>query len=173
MVKFPFWTFGWLVVFYGIVTFQRLKPKNPRFRKNAVIRDVVISWRYGWLCKTAKCVDFANSISTLHSYLMSHPVYIYIYIYQTYLSCDNYGIKIATVKIRLSLCRNSIQTTKTAHSDWSLLNNTDISNEYTIILRNKFNLFWRYPKHLHRMINRWISSTPTSKQFQNAYQKIK
>ena len=30
------------------------------------------------------------------------------------------------------------QTTKTTHDDWSLLNNRDISNEYKITLRNKW-----------------------------------
>ena len=47
--------------------------------------------------------------------------------------------QIFTAKIRLSLRRNATRTTKTAHYDWSRLNNRDISNEYTITLRNKFN----------------------------------
>ena len=37
------------------------------------------------------------------------------------------------------LSANTPQTTKTMHSDWSSLNNCDISDEYTITLRNKFN----------------------------------
>ena len=41
-------------------------------------------------------------------------------------------------KIRQSLRKNAAQITTTAHYDWSLLNNRDISNEYTITLRNKF-----------------------------------
>ena len=46
--------------------------------------------------------------------------------------------RIATAKIRLSLRRNTTQTTKTIHYDWSLFNNRDISDKYTIILKNKF-----------------------------------
>ena len=42
-----------------------------------------------------------------------------------------------TAKICVSLCRNTKQTTKTKHYDWSLLNYRDISNKYTIALRNK------------------------------------
>ena len=49
--------------------------------------------------------------------------------------------RIITAKIRLSLCRNARQTTKTAPYDWSMLNNKDISEKYTIILRNKFDAF--------------------------------
>ena len=47
--------------------------------------------------------------------------------------------QIVTAKICLSLCRNEMQTTTTAQYDCSLLNNKDISNKYTITLRNKFN----------------------------------
>ena len=46
--------------------------------------------------------------------------------------------QIVPPKIRLSLYRNAAQTTTTAHYSWSLLNNKDISNKYTIALRNKF-----------------------------------
>ena len=46
--------------------------------------------------------------------------------------------RIVTAKIRLSLCRNVNQTTKTTHYDLSLLSNRDISNKYMITLRNKF-----------------------------------
>ena len=45
--------------------------------------------------------------------------------------------RIVTAKIHLSLYRNTMQTTKTTHYDWSLLNNRDISNRYTITLKNK------------------------------------
>ena len=41
-------------------------------------------------------------------------------------------------KICFSLGRNTTQTTKTAHYDWSLLNNRDICDEYMITVRNKF-----------------------------------
>ena len=37
-----------------------------------------------------------------------------------------------------SLCRNTTQTIKTTHYDWSLRNNRNISDKYTIALRNKF-----------------------------------
>ena len=46
--------------------------------------------------------------------------------------------RIVTAKIRLSLRRNMVQTTKTTWYDWSLLNNRDISDEYTITLKIKF-----------------------------------
>ena len=47
--------------------------------------------------------------------------------------------RIITAKIRLSLRRNTAQTTTTTtHYDWSLLNDKDISDKYTITLRNKF-----------------------------------
>ena len=47
--------------------------------------------------------------------------------------------RIVTAKIYLSLCGNVMQTTKTAHYYWSLLKNRNISNKYTIVLKNKFN----------------------------------
>ena len=47
--------------------------------------------------------------------------------------------QIVMAKIHLSLCRNASQTTKTAHYDWSMLNSRDMSDRYTITLRNKFN----------------------------------
>ena len=46
--------------------------------------------------------------------------------------------RIVTVKICLRLCRNTRHRTKITHFDRSLLNNRDISNKYTITLRNKF-----------------------------------
>ena len=45
--------------------------------------------------------------------------------------------RIVTAKIRLSLRRNAARTT-TVHSDWSLLNNRHIRDEYTVTLRNKY-----------------------------------
>ena len=47
--------------------------------------------------------------------------------------------RIVIAKIQLSLRRNVVQTTTTAHYDWSLLNTKDISDKYTLTLRNKFN----------------------------------
>ena len=46
--------------------------------------------------------------------------------------------RIVIAKICLSLHRNMTQSTKTILYNWSLLNNRDISNEYTITLRNNF-----------------------------------
>ena len=40
--------------------------------------------------------------------------------------------------IRLSLQRNVAQTTTTIHYDWSLINNKDIRDKYTLTQRNKF-----------------------------------
>ena len=57
-------------------------------------------------------------------------------------------IPIVTAKIRLSLCRNITWTTKTTHYDWSLLNNKDISDKYTITLRNKFNALLEFSEFL-------------------------
>ena len=45
---------------------------------------------------------------------------------------------IVTAKVRLCLRWNATQTTKTAHYDWSQLNNRNINDKYTITLRNKF-----------------------------------
>ena len=41
-------------------------------------------------------------------------------------------------KIQLSLGKNAARTT-TVHYEWSLFNNRDISDKYTLTLRNKFN----------------------------------
>ena len=57
-------------------------------------------------------------------------------------------IWIVTAKIHLSLHRNTMQTTKTTHYDWSLLNNRDISNKYTMTLRNKFDALWEISETL-------------------------
>ena len=46
--------------------------------------------------------------------------------------------RFVTAKIRLNLRRNAIQTTTSVHYDWSLLNNRDIKDKYTLTLRKKF-----------------------------------
>ena len=46
--------------------------------------------------------------------------------------------RIVTAKIQLSLRRNAARTTTTILYDWSLLNNRDISDKYTLTQRNKF-----------------------------------
>ena len=50
--------------------------------------------------------------------------------------------------MRLSLRRNTTQTVKTTNYDWYSLNNWDISNKYTMTLRNKFNALQEIPKTL-------------------------
>ena len=46
--------------------------------------------------------------------------------------------RIVIAKIWLSLQRNAVRTTTTAHYDWSLLKNRDIRDKSTLTLRNKF-----------------------------------
>ena len=71
-------------------------------------------------------------------YVSAMILFLYIFvIYQ----------RIVTAKIRLSRCRNTMQTTKTTCYDWPLLNKRDISNKY-ITLRNKFNDFLKISKIL-------------------------
>ena len=43
-----------------------------------------------------------------------------------------------SAKKLLCLRRNTMQPTKTAHNDWPLLNNSDVSDRYMMTLRNKF-----------------------------------
>ena len=45
--------------------------------------------------------------------------------------------QIVTAKIQLSLQKNTARTT-TVHYDWSLLDNRDKRDKYTLTLRNKF-----------------------------------
>ena len=51
------------------------------------------------------------------------------------MSSDHWTI---TAKIHLSQRRNRVQTTTTAHCDWSLLNNKEIGDKYTIMQKNQF-----------------------------------
>ena len=46
--------------------------------------------------------------------------------------------QIVMAKIRLSLQRNIVKTTITVHYHWSLLNNRDTRDKYTLTLRNEF-----------------------------------
>ena len=68
---------------------------------------------------------------------------------------------IVTAKIRLSLRRNGARITITVHYDWSLLNNRDIRDKYTLTLRKKSMHYRRNQKHTLRMTNMRISSMPT------------
>ena len=62
------------------------------------------------------------------------------------LKCEAYSFfegvssdhRLVTAKIRLSLRRNTTRTTTTVHYDKSLLNNRDITDQYALTLRNKF-----------------------------------
>ena len=57
--------------------------------------------------------------------------------------------RIVTAKTWLSLWGNAAQTTTTIHDDWFLFNNRDISDKFTLTLRNKFDALQK------------ISETPT------------
>ena len=46
--------------------------------------------------------------------------------------------RIVTVKIRLSLRKNTKRTATTKHYDWALLNNKDVRDKYVLELRNNF-----------------------------------
>ena len=46
--------------------------------------------------------------------------------------------RIISAKICQNLYRNKTQTIKASQCDWSSLNNSDIKNQYTITVRNKF-----------------------------------
>ena len=55
--------------------------------------------------------------------------------------------RIAMAEIRLSLQRNTTPTTTTVHYDWSLLNNWDIRDKYTLTLRNKIDALQKTETH--------------------------
>ena len=77
---------------------------------------------------------------------------------------------IVRAKIRLTLRRNALQTTRTTHYDWSRLNNRYIRNKYTITLKNKFDeLLWQYSlgpqvsstsSNHFDILGRWSSNGP-------------
>ena len=56
--------------------------------------------------------------------------------------------RIVMAKIRLSLRRNAARTTTTVHYDRSQLNNWDIRDKYTLILRNKIDALQEISKTL-------------------------
>ena len=72
--------------------------------------------------------------------------------------------RMVTAKICLSLRRNAALTTKIALYDWSLLNNKDISNKYTITLRNIFNA--------RQEISKTLTSNDEYENFINAYIEV-
>ena len=58
--------------------------------------------------------------------------------------------RILTVRIRLSLLKNTVEITTTVQYEWPLLNNRDNRDNYTLSLRNKYSALYE------------ISKTPTS-----------
>ena len=84
---------------------------------------------------------YANNAKALTDYILINKKWI-----NNVLNCEAYSffesvsshLRIITSKIRPSQRRNRTQTTKTSDYDWSLLNNRDISDKYTMTLRNKF-----------------------------------
>ena len=72
--------------------------------------------------------------------------------------------RIITTEIQLRLRRNGARTTTTVHYNWSLLNNWDIRDKYTLKLRNKFDTLQE------------ISETPTpndeNENFVNAHLEV-
>ena len=69
--------------------------------------------------------------------------------------------RIVTANIRLNLRRNVVRTTKTAHYVWSVLNNMDIRDKYTLTLRYKFDALQEISEKIPRMKNIRIPSMPT------------
>ena len=69
--------------------------------------------------------------------------------------------RIVTAKKRLNLRRNAAQTTTTTYYDWSLLNNKDISDKYSITQRNKIDA--------QQEISETISSNDEYENFVNAH----
>ena len=79
---------------------------------------------------------------------------------------SNYWI--VTAKIRRSLRRNTTQTAKNTHYKWSSLTNRDISNKYTITLRNKFDAlqetlppYDEYENFVHAPLKAAVECVPT------------
>ena len=84
--------------------------------------------------------SYANNAKAQIDYIVMNKKWI-----NSTLNCEAYSFegvsfdhRIVTAKIRLSVRKNTSQTTKITHYDWSLLNNRDISDTYSITLRNKF-----------------------------------
>ena len=69
--------------------------------------------------------------------------------------------RIVTAKIQLSLRKKTTRTMTTVHYDWALLNNIDIRDKYALSLRTNTILYRKRQKHIFRMKNMRISSTPT------------
>ena len=48
--------------------------------------------------------------------------------------------RIILAKIYLRLCKNKKQTVKASHYNWFSLTNSDISSQYAVIVKNKFEI---------------------------------
>ena len=84
---------------------------------------------------------YANNVKTQIDYILINKKWIISALNrEAYSSFEGISsdYRIVTAKIRLSLHMNTAQTAKTTYYDWLLLNNRDISYEYTITIRNKF-----------------------------------
>ena len=104
---------------------NRLTCLNTKFQKRK--RKL---WTYTYVNNTKAQIDHVfidkkwnNSALNFEAYFSFKGV-----------SSDHWIVK---AKIWLSLLRNVAQTTA-IHYDWSLLNNRDIRDKYTLTLRNKF-----------------------------------
>ena len=65
------------------------------------------------------------------------------------LNCEAYSFfEHVSSDHRIVTTKNTMQTTKTRHYDWFLFNNRDISDEYKITLRNKFDVLPEISKTL-------------------------
>ena len=75
--------------------------------------------------------------------------------YETYSSFEGISSvhRIVTAKICLGLYRNKKQTGKAPQYDWSSLANSDVSNQYKLTVRNKFNTLQEHLKDILQVTN--------------------
>ena len=141
----------------GDINAQIVKTVNHKFslhnssnRNGEHVTDFMLENRL--TCLNTKFQKRKRKLSTYtYTYALTPKGQIdYVFINKKWnnsaLNCEKYfsfeGVssdhRLVMAKIRLSLRRNATQTATTLHYDWSLLNNRDIRNKYTITLRNKF-----------------------------------
>ena len=95
--------------------------------------------RQGFIGRSRQMYTNANNAKAQIDYILMNKKWI-----DNALNCEAYSYfdhQIVTANLRLRLRKNVAQTTKTAHYNWSMLNNRDISDKYTITLWNKFDAF--------------------------------
>ena len=122
---------------------------NSSNRNRVHLTDFMLENRLTWLnTKFQKrkgklwTYTYPNNTKAQIDYILMNKKWI-----NSALNCEVYSsfegvssdYQIVMAKIHLSLRRNPAQTIRTAHYNWSLLNNKDISDKYTITQRNKFN----------------------------------